>query len=251
MLKDNSKVFYDDVVKTISEKFPLTILHQTTNYLQISIYDNKFAFIPLQSNGIFQIENSIIFHEDIWKKRQTQVLARINAKAGLNKKIFARKCEIKQIDKTTAEIFLNNNHLTGFVKCASKLGLYYEDELMAVATFSSGRIMRRLNEDERSYELLSYASKNYFTIVGGFDKLVKYFTKLKSPADIMTYIDKEWGDTKAYQKLGFAVVGETKPLTFYVNENYERIKANDNNTSGFTVSNQGNYKLIKRCTSES
>ena len=242
--------YYDDVINNISSHFELIILSRNKNYLELIIHKKQYIFLTLLSKEKIDIENKVLVNEDVWFTRKKQVLSRINSLSGLNKKIYARLCIAKQIEKQEAQLFLNQYHLQGYLKCATKIGLYYKDELVAVATFSSGRIMRRLKENERSYELLSYASKSETTVVGGFDKLVNYFTRLKLPSDIMTYIDKEWGNTNSYEKLGFVNVGESSPITFYVDENYRRHKHNNSITNPAQIMNHGNYKLIKKCIYE-
>ena len=242
--------YYDDVINNISSHFELIILSRNKNYLELIIHKKQYIFLTLLSKEKIDIENKVLVNEDVWFTRKKQVLSRINSLSGLNKKIYARLCIAKQIEKQEAQLFLNQYHLQGYLKCATKIGLYYKDELVAVATFSSGRIMRRLKENERSYELLSYASKSETTVVGGFDKLVNYFTRLKLPSDIMTYIDKEWGNTNSYEKLGFVNVGESSPITFYVDENYRRHKHNNSITNPVQIMNHGNYKLIKKCIYE-
>jgi hypothetical protein len=250
MARTTKDFYYDDVINNISNQFELIILSRNENYLELIIHKKHYIFLTLLSKEKVNIDHKVLVNEDVWFTRKEQVLSRINSLSGLNKKIHARTCIIKQIEKFEAEPFLNQNHLSGYVKCATKIGLYCKDELLAVATFSSGRIMRRLSENERSYELLSYATKRGNTVVGGFDKLVNYFTKLKSPSDIMTYIDKEWGNTNSYEKLGFIIVGESSPITFYVDENYRRHKHNNSIINPVQIMNHGNYKLIKKCIYE-
>jgi len=250
MARTTMDFYYDDVINNISSHFELIILSRNKNYLELIIHKKQYIFLTLLSKEKIDIENKVLVNEDVWFTRKKQVLSRINSLSGLNKKIYARLCIAKQIEKQEAQLFLNQYHLQGYLKCATKIGLYYKDELVAVATFSSGRIMRRLKENERSYELLSYASKSETTVVGGFDKLVNYFTRLKLPSDIMTYIDKEWGNTNSYEKLGFVNVGESSPITFYVDENYRRHKHNNSITNPVQIMNHGNYKLIKKCIYE-
>ena len=54
-------------------------------------------------------------------------------------RVYARKCEIKYIDVDEARKFLNKYHLQNYVNSDVKLGLYYNNELLGVATFGTPR----------------------------------------------------------------------------------------------------------------
>ena len=69
---------------------------------------------------------------------------------------------------------------------------------MAVATFSGGRTLKFGDrKNQRSYELIRFATLKEFVVIGGFDKLLKAFCKEHQPDDIMTYADRDWSDEKA------------------------------------------------------
>lgn len=95
--------------------------------------------------------------QDIW-------ISIISNKLGLNKnKIFARKCVVKHIDSKTKNNFLNENHLQGEDKSSIKLGLYYENEIVAVITFGKPRYNSRYE-----YELIRFSVKKNVSVVGGW-----------------------------------------------------------------------------------
>lgn len=189
-----------------------------------------------------EINSAFIIYQDLWVRRNIQLKSRLHSLLKLNNKVHARLCQVKAIDKPTAELFLQENHMLGYLKSASKFGLFCDNELIAVATFSAGRKMRRLEENERSYELIAFASKNFHTIVGGLDKLLKHFIRVKNPADIMTYVDIEQGSIHAYEKLGFKLIAVTEPNIFYLHDGI-RIKNNIDDTV-IEFQNKGNYKLL-------
>jgi hypothetical protein len=221
--------------------------HITDNSLTIEAHKKKISFYPINAIVLMdKNEHRIIVHQDLWVQRNTQVKSRLKSLLGLNKKIHARQCAIMQIEKLAAEVFMNENHIGGYCKSAYKYGLFYDDELYAVATFSKGRKMNRLAEEQRSYELLGFATKANYTIVGGFDKLIKFFTHIKRPDDIMTYVDLEWSDAKSFINLGFEVVGQSEPITFFIDENFVRHKAATNEKIMVEVKNLGNIKLVKK-----
>ena len=129
--------------------------------------------------------------KDEWEGKQGIILSRINSLLGQNKRVHGRACDIKLLDKNTAETFLNQHHIMGFAKSYYKLGLYKNDELVAIATFSKGRKMNRLPDGKKSFELIRFCNASGLTVVGGLSKLIHHFIKLTNAGDIMTYIDKD------------------------------------------------------------
>ena len=153
---------------------------------------------------------------DLW-------LSLINSKLGLNNKIFARKCIIKELKSKETEEFLNFNHLQGFCQAKINVGLFYEDELVSVMTFSKPRFNKKYE-----YELIRFASKRNYTVIGGASKLWKYFVNKYNPKSVITYANRRFSSGDLYYKLGFTFLEKTSPNYFYFKTNdrklYNRIK---------------------------
>ena len=62
-------------------------------------------------------------------------------------KIYARQCEIREIDNETYKIFCNTNHIQGYHKASVKLGLYYKNKLVQIASFSKNRNLGKSKKD--------------------------------------------------------------------------------------------------------
>lgn len=77
--------------------------------------------------------------EDEWTEHKELVLNKLKHILGFNKneKVYARKCEIKKIDKHIGYDFLNNNHIQGSVGSTVFLGAFYNNELIAVMSFTN------------------------------------------------------------------------------------------------------------------
>ncbi len=168
-----------------------------------------------------------------------------------NTSIFARNCEIKKIDKSVAETFLNQHHLLGATNGAFNYGIFYKAELIAVATFSKGRKMNRLEAHQRSFELIRFACQSGISITGGLSKVLKHFCLEKNPGDIMTYIDKQFYNGAGFIKIGFKSLGNSEPNWFLITGNYERIAIKQIELDELKVtakcyvtSNIGNDKLV-------
>lgn len=158
--------------------------------------------------------------EDEWIKKQAIVKSKIKhiLKLDSNEHIYARKCEIREIDKDLARDFLMINHIQGSCGAKYKFGLFYNNELVAVMTFGNYRKNMGRAVADNEYELIRYAtSKN---VVGGFGKLFNYFVKEYKPVKIITYADLRWTShpelgESVYNKAGFKLNHISQPNYYY------------------------------------
>lgn len=160
-------------------------------------------------------ENEWVEKEAIWKSM-------LAAKLGVTKtKIYARKCEIKPVDKASAYEFLKINHLQGSCSSNINLGLYYNNELVSLMTFGKSRFT-----DKYTYELLRFCNKLNTVVVGGASKLLKFFRSIYS-GSIISYANRRWSDGELYKALGFNYLHSTNPNYYYFKVNtyklYSRI----------------------------
>lgn len=179
------------------------------------------------------------------EKMASLILSRLQ----LNQTVFARNCMVKRIDKKKAEDFLNRYHIMNATQSAYNLGLYYKEELVALASFSKGRKMNRLEAHQRSFELIRFCCKSGITVTGGLTRLIKNFCIEKSAGDVMTYVDKQLSDGRSFINAGFKKHSETEPNYFLVNKStFERMPANRNDrfddTHFYLSHNSGNIKLV-------
>ena len=155
-------------------------------------------------------------HCDCWQKHRDIVQSRILALLGQSKRIHGRKTQVRRIDKATADFFLETNHLQGSVLGKVRYGLFLQDDLVAVASFSGARKCVRGGQVYRSFELLRFANKCHHTVVGGLDKLIQHFITNHQPDDLMTYADRDWSDGRGYRKIGFVGSEITDPQYFWL-----------------------------------
>ena len=155
--------------------------------------------------------------EDEWVDKKDIVKSRLNSIFGKNqKRIYARQCKVCEISSMTARIFLDKNHLQGYVGSSIRYGLYHNSELVAVMTF--GRLRKNLGSKSRDgeYEMLRYCTILNATIVGGASKLLKRFIRDYSPIRVLSYADRRWSDGNLYAKLGFKHIRNSRPGYFYL-----------------------------------
>lgn len=149
--------------------------------------------------------------ETEWNEKQEIVKSIINSKFGkYERRIFARTCQIEEIPSHMKNHFLEENHLQGSDKSSIKLGLFYHDELISVMTFGKSRYNKKYE-----YEMHRYCSKKGYQIVCGASKLLTYFIRKYSPKSIITYADRRFSNGQFYKKIGFELIGVSKPNYFY------------------------------------
>ena len=209
-----------------------------------------------------QGERIIHLWEDVWLNQKDLVQSRILAMIGIFKRLNARHCIVERIDKKTSDNFLNVNHLQGSVNAKFKYGLFLksqyiekylsivsqEKQLIAVATFSGGRLMKEGDRTgQRSYELIRFASLRGYSVMGGMDKLLKAFSGEHNPDDIMSYADRDWSDGRSYEILGFERIETTESQCFMLdNQTLRRFYGKENIKNSIEIFNAGSIKYIKK-----
>ena len=155
--------------------------------------------------------------EDEWLEHEDIVKSKLKSILGLTeKKVFARKCIIKEVPFNEAKTFLEKNHLQGNVNAKYNYGLYYKDELVSIMTFGSKRKSLGSKSEKGVYEMLRFCNKLDTTVVGGASKLLKHFIKVHKPKQIISYCDRRWSQGNMYEKLGFKFDHYSKPNYFYI-----------------------------------
>jgi len=128
---------------------------------------------------------------------------------GKNEVIYARKCQIREVDSKESAKFLEDNHLQGNVGSSIRLGLYYENELVCLLGFAKPRFNKNYD-----WEITRFANKKFISVVGGFSKLLSYFRKNYS-GSIITYADRRYSNGDLYRKNGFIELKDSAPNYFY------------------------------------
>jgi len=164
-------------------------------------------------NGIHIVH---IFEDEI-KERPSLVTSRIKSILGIyDRKIFARKCTIREISGEDSKAFLELHHMQGKAGAKIHLGLFFAGELVSVMTFGDLRISLGSKKEDNSWELIRFANKMGYSVIGGASKLLKHFIGAYSPAKIISYCDRRWSNGQFYEKIGFVKIGETVPNYWYV-----------------------------------
>lgn len=165
-----------------------------------------------QEKGIRLIQ---IFEDEWYSKQEICKSRLLNLLNFTPNKVFARKCDVREVSAKDAREFLEINHIQGNVNSKIKLGLYYNEELVSLMTF--GNLRKNLGQvsKEGIYELLRFCNKLNTNVVGGASKLLSYFEKVYKPVEIISYADRRWSDGNLYRQIGFELTSTSQPNYFY------------------------------------
>ena len=123
------------------------------------------------------------------------------------KLLYARKLEVKEVDKKECNEFLNNYHLQNTCNGQEvRLGLYKDNELIEIMTFGKPRYNKNYE-----WELLRLCTKPEYKVVGGAEKLFKHFIELVNPQSVISYCDNSKFSGEVYTRLGFTQKGKPSP----------------------------------------
>lgn len=164
--------------------------------------------------------------EDEWIYKPEIVKSIIKNKLNLtSNKIYGRKCSVHEITTKEAKKFCQQNHLQGYVGSSVKLGLFYGDELLSIMTFGKNRIGIGSKKDSY-FELNRFCNKLNYNVVGGANKLFKYFVEKYNPNKVASYADKRYSEGRLYEKLGFDYIHDSEPNYFYVIKGHRKHRFN-------------------------
>lgn len=157
-----------------------------------------------------------LFHifEDEWRNKQEIWKSIIRYNFGkITNKIYARKCEIRLVDKPTTKKFLTDNHLQGYSNCSVSVGLYYNTQLVSILTFGKSRFDKNVE-----WELIRFANAKNTSVIGGFNKLFKHFIKKYDPTSIVSYADKRYSIGNIYRNIGMKEIKNDAINYYYFNK---------------------------------
>lgn len=146
---------------------------------------------------------------------------------------YARKCDVKVVSEIDTNNYLDMYHLQGTCRGQKiRLGLYHDNQLVSLMTFGKSRFNKSCE-----YELLRYCS--HYNVVGGAERLFKYFVDNYKPNSIVSYCDTSKFSGKVYDALGFKYIKTNSPR-----KHWYSLKEKRHITDGLLLS-QGYDRLFK------
>lgn len=154
-----------------------------------------------------------------------------NVLKGTRETLYARNLTLREVQSDQCDQFLNDNHLQGTCKGQDiRLGLYKDDLLVEIMTFGKPRYNKNFE-----YELLRLCTIRQYNIVGGADKIFKYFINNYSPSSVISYCDNSKFNGSVYDRLGFVLKSKGNPSKHWFNfETGRHITDNLLNQRGFS-----------------
>ena len=121
----------------------------------------------------------------------------------IGKRIYARKCEIREISNKDSKDFLMENSLFGYRSASKVLGLYYKGELVMVYSFGNNYYGRK-----KDTEVIRVCTKLNTQVIGGSSKCLKYYIDnyAKNGETIVFYMDAIHHNGSSMKNDGFEYV---------------------------------------------
>lgn len=140
-------------------------------------------------------------------------------------KIYARQCSIKPITNKEAAELNNKIHLQGHRNAQVTYGLFYNNELVQLMSFSRTKYNRNL-QTNADWEIIRGCPGSNNLVVGGVSKLLTHFIRDYHPNKIFSYCDFNKFDGKSYLAAGMSFIGYTGPDMKWVMPDYSVINRN-------------------------
>ena len=179
-----------------------------------SYHLNKYRLCKQQN-----IQLLSIWEDWIYKKPEI-VESILLSKLGIyTTRLFARKCVVREVSTADANLFLDTYHIQGRCPSDTKLGLYYNDELVSLMTFANHR-----NNIIGSCgcELVRFCNKFGTQVVGGAKKLLTHYIREHLIDSIYSFSSNDISNGNLYKQLGF-VESQTNQSYWYIEANsYKR-----------------------------
>jgi hypothetical protein len=161
------------------------------------------------------------FHifSDEWKEKSETIKSMIGNSFGINKRIFARNCEVGESSAKEVSDFFRKTHISGGCQSAVTFVLRHAGEIVCAMSL---RKPIKKKYGEACIEIARFSSKLDTTVVGGFGRLLaqaKLWAKERGYTSILSYSDLRFGSGNVYRVNGFEFVGTTTINYWYTDGN--------------------------------
>lgn len=190
--------------------------------------------------------------EDEWRNKENIVKSMILHKCGkTERKIFARKCKVRELSSKERRDFFNKTHIDGDVQCKKSLGLFLGQEIIAGISFRSPNHQKY----SEHIEIARFSTANNTAVIGALSRLVKAGERWAHQLGyrkILSYVDTRHGDGLGYVKSGFMRLGVTQNRFWWTDDinRYDRFKFKADKSAGLTerqVAEMNGMKKIWGC----
>lgn len=175
---DNSKRF-GDKCKGIPHNYFIDISHNNHNNGIRTIW--IFDFEMEQSNTIIDDNGNTIPNF----RRQWEVIKNTicTATGNIDKRFYARDCEVREISNREARMFLDTNCFYGYRSATNTVALFLKKDkhglkagtLLMVYSFGHGFYANKKHMEDPSIEIIRVSTKIGCQVIGGMSKCLKHF----------------------------------------------------------------------------
>lgn len=210
-------IYKGDIIRNYRDQFEIDIYLSEIKigfeFNGIFYHSDKFRDkdYHLQKTNFFKERGIRIIHiwEDDWCYKPEIIKSQILNILSLTKnKIYARKCDIREVDVKEFRSFLDKNHIQGFVRSDVKLGLYYDDILVSCMSFDHYEGRSKMSDN--NWNLNRFCNILNTNVIGGASRLLNHFNKTYDVIRIISYADKDWSIGDLYYQLGFINISESR-----------------------------------------
>lgn len=160
---------------------------------------HKEKFEACKAQGI----QLLTIWEDWVQNNPAIIESLVLSKFGIYKeRIGARKCKVIEVSSKVAQQFFEANHIQGKCKSKVRIGLEHSGRLVAVMAFNNrSQLSGGLKSD--GWELIRFCSLLNMQIVGGAERLLKYFISQYKPSKIVSFSSNDISTGHLYERLNF------------------------------------------------
>lgn len=152
-------------------------------------------------NAVPATMSSMCFYTDELESKTSVVRSIIENKLGYNsRRVFARKCEVRNLTVDQSRHFFDTNHIKGYAP-APAIGLLLGGELVQALSY------KRHSEGIEVYRL---ASKMGVSVIGGFSRLLNRLPE----GPVFSYVDRRYHLGRGLLAVGFVSVGGTRGFSW-------------------------------------
>lgn len=177
----------------------------------------------------------IFGHE--WTHKRDILTSILVSALGCSSTVYARRCEVKEVSSAESASFLSANHRQGNASASVRLGLYHNNELVALMTFSRSRLTIGKQYEDNTFELVRFCNKLNTSIVGGASRLFKHFIRNVRPDRVISFSDRAHTSGNLYKVLGFTPIRASEPGYVWIDSKtdkaYHRVNAQKQNIKKF------------------
>lgn len=190
-------------------------------YWHSSIYKDRLYHqqksLAYEEKGIRLIH--IFEYEWLDEDNQKKIKAYLKDILSDDKKvIYGRETKVSCITIIQAKEFCEKYHLQGYANSTINIGLSYNKELVGIMTIGIPRFNREYN-----FEILRLCYKSNTIVIGGTQKMFKYFQENYNPESVISYCNIAKFDGQSYLNLGFVQSNISIPNYVWVNTTEDRI----------------------------